>query len=123
VSGIAPALRSASAAEKPSLQGWVIAVCEMELLSLQHIRGLRTFLAFDDLKFDTIAFLQALVPLCNQGTVMHEHIGPVVTANKPKPFSVVEPFYGSFQFHFLFLRGRQPAATIASAVDELRQAG
>jgi hypothetical protein len=89
----------------PASQGWVISLRETGLLGLYDVRGLRSFLAFDDLKFDVIAFLQALVPFCNQGTVMHEHIGSFVTADEPKPFSIVEPFNGSFQFHFLFLRG------------------
>ena len=75
------------------------------LLRLYNVRGLRAFLPFDDLKFDVIAFLQALVPLGNQSTVVHEHIGAVVTADEPKAFCIVEPFHGSFQFHVLFLRG------------------
>ena len=110
--------------QKTQPSGWVNALHAREmLLSLHHIRSLRTFLAFDDLKFDVIAFLQALVPLGNKGTVVHEHIGSVVTADEPKPFSIVEPFYGSFQFHFLSLREAAALTMIASAVDELRQAG
>jgi hypothetical protein len=35
---------------------------------------------------------------------MHEHIGAVVTPDEAEAFCVVEPFYGSFQFHFLLLR-------------------
>ena len=93
------------------------------LLGLYNVRGLRAFLPFDDLKFDVIAFLQALVPLGNQGTVVHEHIGSVVTADEPKAFCIVEPFHGSFQFHVLFLRTRRHMTILASAVDELRQAG
>jgi len=82
----------------------VIARSEWVLLRFHHICGLRALLPINDLKFDWIAFLQTLVSFRNEGTVMHEHIGAIVTPDEAEAFCVVEPFYGSFQFHFLFLR-------------------
>jgi hypothetical protein len=35
---------------------------------------------------------------------VHEHVGTVFTADEAKPLGIVEPFHGSFQFHFTFLR-------------------
>src|SRR5450755_945932 len=76
---------------------------ERALLRLHHIRGLRPFLAINDLKLNHITFLQTFVALAGQRAVMHEYVGAILTTDKAKAFRIVEPFYGSFQFHFAFL--------------------
>src|ERR1035438_3653691 len=76
---------------------------ELALLRLHHIGGLRPFLAVNDLKLNHIAFLQAFVALAGQRAVVHEYVWAILTADEAKPLRIVEPFYGSFQFHFAFL--------------------
>jgi hypothetical protein len=76
------------------------------LLGLDDVSCLRTLLAFHDLEFDRVAFLQALVALATDGAVMHENIRPIVTTNKPETFRIVEPFYGSSKSHFRLPPGR-----------------
>jgi hypothetical protein len=76
----------------------------LELLHFHHVGSLRPFLTVDNLEFDYIPFLKALVTLSIQSAVVNEHIGTIVTPDKTKALSVIEPLYGSFQFHFLFLR-------------------
>jgi hypothetical protein len=96
----------------------------LDLLNFHHVRSLRPFLTVDNLEFDHIAFLQALVTLGIQSAVVNEYIGTVLTPDKTKALSVIEPLYGSFQFHFLFLRatgGLYPHR--ADTVRELGQAG
>src|SRR5664279_2717866 len=76
---------------------------ELALLRLHHIGGLRPFLAVNDLKLNHITFLQTFVALAGQRAVVHEYVGAILTADKAKAFRIVEPFHGSFQFHFAFL--------------------
>jgi hypothetical protein len=75
------------------------------LLSLYHICSLWPFLTIDNLELDRVALLQAFVTLRNQGTVVYEYVRAIVTTDKAEALCIVEPFYGSFQFHFLFLPG------------------
>ena len=59
------------------------------------VAGLGPFLALDDLKFNLITFLKALVSLGGDGSVVNENIGSTIAADKAEPLSVVEPFNGS----------------------------
>jgi hypothetical protein len=61
-----------------------------------HLIGLRTFAAFDDVEFHFVAFLEALVALALDGTVVNEDVCPVIAAKESIAFCVVEPLYGAF---------------------------
>jgi hypothetical protein len=96
----------------------------VDLLNLHDIRGLWPFLTVDNLEFHYIPFLKALVTLSIQSAVVNEYIGTIVTPDKTKALRVIEPLYGSFQFHFLFLRATGGLHRYqADTVRELGQAG
>lgn len=78
------------------------------LLNFRHVRGLGTFLPVDNLELDSIALLQAFVAVRNQSTVVYEDVWSVIAPDKSKTFGVVEPLYGSFQFHVPILPGGGP---------------
>jgi hypothetical protein len=65
-------------------------------LLLDHAFRLGAFLSLDYFKFDVITFLEALIALRLDGTVMDEHIGPVIPANKAEALCVIEPFHFTF---------------------------
>ena len=54
---------------------------------------LRSFLSLNDVKFDIVAFFQALIPVDLDRAVMHENIRPVVTPDKSIPLGVVKPLH------------------------------
>ena len=59
------------------------------------VAGLGPFLALDDLKFNFVTFLQALIPLGGDGRVVNENIGSTIAADKTEPLSVVKSFNGT----------------------------
>ena len=70
------------------------------LLSLDYICRLRAFLAFGDLEFHLITFLQTLVSLRTDRAVMNKYVWSICAPDEPVPFRVIEPLYGSMQtFH------------------------
>src|ERR1019366_165947 len=95
------------------------------LLHPRHVACLRAFLTIDDLEFDLVTFLQALVAFDVDRTVVHEHVRTtILTAYKAKAFRVIEPLYGPFQSHSLLPPGRahqHPHPEDAGL--ELRQSG
>ena len=75
------------------------------LRRLDYITRLRTLLAFNDFKLDRIPFLQALIAIGLDRTVVHENIGAILSPDEPKTFGIVKPFHSTFQSsHLLFLR-------------------
>ena len=72
-------------------------------MSFYYICCLWPFLPINNLELDRVALLQALVTLRNQSTVVHEYVRAIITTDEAEALCIVEPFYGSFQFHFLFL--------------------
>jgi hypothetical protein len=67
-----------------------------DLLSPCYVTCLRTFLALDNLELYGIAFLQTLVSLSVNRTIVYENVRTVVSADEAEAFRVVEPLYGSF---------------------------
>jgi hypothetical protein len=65
-------------------------------LLFDHAFRLRTFLSLNNFELDVIAFLEALITLRLDGTVMDEHIGPIIPANKAEALCVIEPFHFTF---------------------------
>ena len=57
---------------------------------------LRAFLSLHDFEFNIIALLEALVSLRLDGTVVDEHIGSIITADKAEALCVIEPFHFTF---------------------------
>ena len=88
--------------------GWAPVQFEGLLLSFCYIRRLGTLLTIDNLKFNRVTFLQALVAVRNQSTVVDEDVWSVIASNEPKALGIVEPLYGSFQFHVPILPGGGP---------------
>ena len=81
-------------------------------MNFYDIGSLGPFLTINDLELDHIAFLLALVAFGIQSTIVHKNVRSVVTADEAKALRVIEPFYGSFQFHVSFLRARNtPSCT------------
>src|ERR1035438_4555492 len=77
------------------------------LLDPRHVACLRAFLTIDDLEFDLVAFLQALVAFDVDRAVVHEHVRTtILPAYESKAFRVIEPLYGAFQSHVLLPPGR-----------------
>jgi hypothetical protein len=73
---------------------------ELRLSDFCDVRRLGALLAFGDLEFHLIAFLQALIAFGAYRAVMHEDICSIVTADEPVSFRVVKPFHCALQsFH------------------------
>src|SRR6476660_1685368 len=73
-----------------------------QLSDFGDVGCLWSLLAFSDLEFDLIAFLQALVALGADRAVVHEDIWSIVTADEAIPFCVVEPLHCALQsFHLV----------------------
>jgi hypothetical protein len=70
---------------------------EIESRHFHDVGRLRTFLTFGDFELNLITFLQALVSLGGDCTVMNENIWPIVASNEPVPFRVIEPLHCTFQ--------------------------
>lgn len=73
----------------------------MLVSNFSYVFGLRPFRTFDNIKFNSIAFLQRFEALTGDGGKMTKNIFPVLLFKKTKPLCVVEPFNFSFS-HFLF---------------------
>src|SRR3974390_1771826 len=73
-------------------------------LDFHHVRCLRSLLTINDFELHCVAFLQALVALGNQGAIVHKHVRSVLPADEAESLRIVEPLYGSFQFHLTCLR-------------------
>ena len=56
-----------------------------------------SFLTLNDFEFDCIAFLQTLVSIGRDGTVVNEHIGATIASDEPISFCVVKPLDRTFQ--------------------------
>jgi hypothetical protein len=70
--------------------------CRLRCLLFGYAFCLRTFLSLDNFELDVITLLEALITLRLDGTVMDEHIGPVIPANKAEALCVIEPFHFTF---------------------------
>ena len=81
------------------------------LSSFSDVRCLRTFLALGNLELYFVAFLQTLVALRSDGTIMHKHIWSIITSDKSVSFRIVEPFDGTFQSFHLLPLGQGSLAT------------
>ena len=86
--------------------GWVGLPRNLSFLcGLRYVAGLRTLLAFYNLKLDRVALLQAFVAFGLDRAVMNEHVGTVFTADESESFGIVEPLDRTFQSgHLQFLR-------------------
>ena len=72
--------------------GWVPGLPGLgNLAGPYHLVRLRSFLSLDDIELHVVAFLQALIPIYLNSAVVDEHVGSVVTADKPVSFRVIEP--------------------------------
>src|SRR5271165_3550329 len=89
---------------KPSLAAGSGRMRARRGLDFYHVRCLGALLTINNFELHCVALLQALVALGNQGAVVHKHVRPVLTADEAESLRIVEPLYGSFQFHLTFLR-------------------
>lgn len=65
-----------------------------------YIGRLRPFLSLDDLEFNVVAFLQALISITGNGAVVDEYIRSRVASQEAVPFRVIEPLHRSlYAFH------------------------
>jgi hypothetical protein len=74
-----------------------------ELLGFHDIRGLRALGAFDDIKFDVLAFLQRFEPISFKGGIMNKHVLTGFQPDKAKSLAIVEPFDSALGFHTALL--------------------
>lgn len=73
---------------------------EGRLRGFIYVRCLWSFLALDDLEFDWVPFLQALVAVRGDGTVVNEDIRTTFATDEPITLGIVKPLDGTFQtFH------------------------
>jgi hypothetical protein len=101
---------------QPGLE-FILLVLGFRLLSrlrgllLDHAFCLRTLLSLNNFELDVIAFLEALITLRLDGTVMDEHIGPIIPANKAEALCVIEPFHFTFDSRHVPYSLRSPKTT------------
>jgi hypothetical protein len=57
---------------------------------------LRAFLSLNYFEFNVIALLEAFISLRLDGTIVDEHIGAVIPADKAEALCVIEPFHFAF---------------------------
>jgi hypothetical protein len=69
-----------------------------------------------NLKLDLVAFLQTLISLRSDGTVMYEYIGATFMADESVTLGVVKPLHGSFQTFQLSPLGHVPYLTACLAI-------
>jgi hypothetical protein len=69
-----------------------------DLLERYNVLRLQTFLAFDDVEFYTLAFIQVTVAVAKYGIEMYEYIFAIVTFNETVAFATIEPLYGALLF-------------------------
>ena len=70
------------------------------LNDLAHVGCLRPFLSLDDLEFDLVALLQALIPVARDGTIVDKNVRSTVAPEEAVPLRIVEPLYRAFDaFH------------------------
>jgi hypothetical protein len=86
-------------------------------LLLGYAFCLRAFLSLDNFELDIIAFLEALIALRLDGTVVDEHIGPIIPANKAEALCVIEPFHFSFYSRHVPYSRRSLAAIKTCSAD------
>ena len=65
-------------------------------LYLLDIGSLRSFWPLHQLEPNPIPLLERPISISHNSGIVDEHIGPILTANKPKSFGVVEPFDPAF---------------------------
>jgi len=69
---------------------------------LRYIGRLRALLSLDDLEFNRVALLQALISIAGDSAVMDEYIRSTVAPQEAVPLRVIEPLYRAlYAFHFL----------------------
>ena len=68
----------------------------IDFLNSEDLISLRAFGSLNDVELDLVAFLEALIALALDRTVMDEDIGPTVAAQETVAFSVVEPLNRTF---------------------------
>src|SRR5690349_5443245 len=73
--------------------------------SQDNVGCLWSFGTFHDLKFDGISFLQGAITVANNGGVMNEDIGAIITPDKTVPLGIVEPLH--FALHLFFSSERR----------------
>src|SRR4029077_18429102 len=70
--------------------------CRLRCLLLGYAFCLWAFLPLDNFELDIVALLEALISLRLDGTVVDEHIRPVIAADETEALCVVEPFHFAF---------------------------
>ena len=69
---------------------------------LAYIGRLRAFLSLDDLEFNLVALLQALISIARDGAVVDEDIRSTIAPQEAVPLRIIEPLHRAFYaVHFL----------------------
>jgi hypothetical protein len=68
-------------------------------------------------ELDGVPFLQTLIPLSRDRTVMHEDVRAVFTSYKTVPFRVVKPLDGSFQSIHSYTPRHEPMSAENMSID------
>jgi hypothetical protein len=72
--------------------------------------GLGAFFALNDVEFDLVPFLEALIAVQLNGAIVHEYIGTIFPPDEPISLGVVEPLHFSLVLRHearTFLRERR----------------
>ena len=85
--------------ERHSGSGFVL-VCR-PILQPHHLIGLGSFAALNNVELYLIPFLQTLISVGLDGTVMHEYVRSAFTSQKAVAFCIVEPFDCAFVLRHL----------------------
>lgn len=68
-----------------------------------YIGRLRPFLSLDDLEFDSVALLQALISIASDGAVVDEDVRSTIAPQEAVALCIVEPLHCAFYtIHFVF---------------------
>ena len=80
----------------PEFEWWTSKSGSLRCLCFGHALRLRALLPLDNFELNIIAFLEALVTLGLDGTVVDEHIGTIIAADETKALCVIKPFHFTF---------------------------
>src|SRR6185312_15747845 len=67
----------------------------LQLFDDRNVFCLQTFLALRYSEFYALSFFECTITITADSAEMNEHIITLISLNKPKPFTIVEPFYCS----------------------------
>src|SRR5690242_306464 len=79
-----------------------------DCLQRGDVRRLQALRTVHDLELHALTLGQRAEALSRDGGVVHEHVGPALLSDEPKPLRVVEPLHGTL-FHGMPLRAGRPA--------------